>query len=346
MEEMFKVHAPPIPLLLAHTPPRTVCPAPCVPVSTRQNAKAFNQPLNFNTSSVTTMDTMFYVCTSPAPCAQTPVEPSLARCMRGRRPTDPPSSWPTPRPAFDSAESEVVQPASELRHVPRHEHGSHVQGALCPRALRPDSSRAFPCTLHARPPPHRSSSLCLPARTSPHIVCAGREGVQPASELRHVPRHRHDRDVQGALRPYSALRPSLAFLCLHASRAAQRAAAAPRRPPRNVFPPFDSAGREGFQPASELRHIQGQRHGRNVRGALYPCPAPRLQSSLLLHAACAAAAPRRPPRIVYPLSTRQRAGAFDQPLNFDTSSVINMDEMFEVHVSLALRLDPSLLPEE
>ena len=228
MEEMFKVHS----VRALHSdsglepslarcmrghhptdPPSswpTPRPAPCAPLSTRQNAKAFNQPLNFNTSSVTTMDTMFYVCTSPAPCAQTPVEPSLARCMRGRRPTNLPFSWPIPRPAFDSAESEVVQPASELRHVPRHEHGSHVQGALCPRALRPDSSRAFPCTLHARPPPHRSSSLCLPARTSPHIVCAGREGVQPASELRHVPRHRHDRDVQGALRPYPALRPSLA----------------------------------------------------------------------------------------------------------------------------------------
>ena len=99
MEEMFKVHAPPIPLLLAPTPPRTVCPAPCVPVSTRQNAKAFNQPLNFNTSSVTTMDTMFYVCTPPAPCS--------------------------------------------------------------------NSSRAFPCTLHARPPPHRPPLLM--AHTPPRF---------------------------------------------------------------------------------------------------------------------------------------------------------------------------------
>ena len=110
MEEMFKVHS----VRALHSdsglepslarcmrghhptdPPSswpTPRPAPCAPLSTRQNAKAFNQPLNFNTSSVTTMDTMFYVCTSPAPCAQTPVELSLARCMRGHRPTDPPSS--------------------------------------------------------------------------------------------------------------------------------------------------------------------------------------------------------------------------------------------------------------
>ena len=54
------------------------------------------------------------------------------------------------------------------------------------------------------------------------------------------------------------------------------------------------------------------------------------------------AAPRRPPRIVYPLSTRQLAYAFNQPLNFDTSRVINMDEMFEVHSTRALRPGPSL----
>ena len=40
--------------------------------------------------------------------------------------------------------------------------------------------------------------------------------------------------------------------------------------------------------------------------------------------------------------TRQLAEAFNQPLSFDTSRVTNMDEMFEVHSTRALRPDSSL----
>ena len=49
-----------------------------------------------------------------------------------------------------------------------------------------------------------------------------------------------------------------------------------------------------------------------------------------LHATCAAAAPRRSPRIIYPLLTRQEATAFNQRLYFETSSVAIMGEMFPV----------------
>ena len=49
---------------------------------TRQAATAFNQPLSFDTSSVTGMSDMFAVCTPPVPCAQTPVglSPILEMC--------------------------------------------------------------------------------------------------------------------------------------------------------------------------------------------------------------------------------------------------------------------------
>ena len=53
--------SPAISLLPALTSPRTVCP----PFDSRQNAMAFNQPLSFDTSSVTSMQQMFYVRFTP-----------------------------------------------------------------------------------------------------------------------------------------------------------------------------------------------------------------------------------------------------------------------------------------
>ena len=53
----------------------------------------------------------------------------------------------------------------------------------------------------------------------------------------------------------------------------------------------------------------------------------------LAHAACAAAAPPSTLPASRP-APPQDAKKFNQPLNFDTSNVRNMDEMFEVHSSL------------
>ena len=55
-----------------------------------------------------------------------------------------------------------------------------------------------------------------------------------------------------------------------------------------------SAVRVGVQPAAKLRHVQRHRHGLHVHGVPVACAAPNLQSSPLLHAACAAVA-RGPP---------------------------------------------------
>eukprot|EP00964_Phaeocystis_antarctica_P045270 scaffold26050_cov53-Phaeocystis_antarctica.AAC.1 len=99
--------------------PRIVCP----PIDSRQGASAFNQPLSFNTSSVTDMGSMFAVRSSSC---------SASYLRRGR----PPPAAPRPVylaphriPFFRlSAERPGVQPDAELRHIQRHRHGHHVLG--------------------------------------------------------------------------------------------------------------------------------------------------------------------------------------------------------------------------
>ena len=103
-------------------------------------------------------------------------------------------------------------------------------------------------------------------------------------------------------------------------------------------PPFDSAEREGVQPAAQLRHVQGHDHVRHVLGALRACPGPHSLESVT---------PRtyqlRRPHWTVPLlaphgrlSTRQSASAFNQPVSFDTSKVTTMYQMFYVRSARAL----------
>ena len=71
--------SPPAASPAARSPPRTVCPA-CDP---RQGAKAFNQPLSWDTSRVTRMGSMFLVRRSPrfAPAISAVAAISPARCV-------------------------------------------------------------------------------------------------------------------------------------------------------------------------------------------------------------------------------------------------------------------------
>eukprot|EP00964_Phaeocystis_antarctica_P133469 scaffold97676_cov57-Phaeocystis_antarctica.AAC.2 len=74
----------------------------------------------------------------------------------------------------------------------------------------------------------------------------------------------------------------------------------------------------------------------NVRSS--PCPAPNLQPSPPLHAACTADARCLPGRTPLhtacpPFDSWQHASAFNQPLSFDTSSVTTMTYMFYVRSS-------------
>ena len=71
----------------ARTSPRTLCP----PFDSRQAASAFNQPLSFDTSSVTAMYVMFHARSSPCPAPNLQSSPSLrAACTAIARATLPP----------------------------------------------------------------------------------------------------------------------------------------------------------------------------------------------------------------------------------------------------------------
>ena len=198
-------------------------------------------------------------------------------------------------------------------------HAVHVQSALraCPGSHSLESGPPRARRMRRRhPAPSR-----LPGRTASHIACptfdsAGREGVQPAAELRHVQRHGHEVHVlqrtswvaRGAL---GAPRPafSRAFL-VHAPLAPPplHAASRPAASPRAAYPPFDSAARHGFQPAAELRHVQRHGHGLHVLRALRACPAPQPSvGAFPVHAPLAppplqhaASRPAASPRVAYP----------------------------------------------
>ena len=129
----------------------------------------------------------------------------------------------------------------------------------------------------------------------------------------------------------------------------------PRRPTPSRLPasmallilcfPFHSAGSDGIQPAAELRHVQRHKHAVHVPGALRACPA--LMQPPQLGPGCTLLAPPPPTALPPPgpacrpssyasLSTRQRAGLFNQLLSWDTSSVTTMIRMFEVRPARAL----------
>ena len=165
---------------------------------------------------------------------------------------------------------------------------------------------------------------------------AARGSVQPVVELGHLQRHDHGDDVFRALRACPAtqqppqLGSSLRTAC--AAAALRPPVTRPRMP--TLFPcvPFDSAASVGVQPATELRHFQSHDHGEDVYRAHRACPA----SNLPAHCLCRRrpTTPRSPgpvcrPSSHAPLSTRQQASAFNQPLNFvDISSVTSMKDMF------------------
>ena len=157
------------PRLLAPSP-RTVCP----PFGSRQSASAFNQPLSFDTSSVTDMQQMFRVRSTPV------LPPICSRASTAHWTPSPPSTGPHPRPAHHMPSVRLsagrvvvgVQPAAGLRHVQRHEHALHVRGALHACSV-PNLQSSLHCTLdavtpsagpHPRPAPYAPLSALGRAR--------------------------------------------------------------------------------------------------------------------------------------------------------------------------------------
>ena len=118
--------------LLARSPPRT-------PHDSRQEARAFNQPLSWDTSAVTDMSLMFHVRSSPRPAPQSAVAPAplhaacmprslAASCLPARSPPCTPRA-PSLRP---SAGRENLRPAAQLGHLSCHKHGKNVSSTLLP----------------------------------------------------------------------------------------------------------------------------------------------------------------------------------------------------------------------
>eukprot|EP00964_Phaeocystis_antarctica_P128453 scaffold92250_cov61-Phaeocystis_antarctica.AAC.6 len=240
-------------------------------------ASVFNQPLSFDTSSVTTMDRMFY----HASAFNQPLsfDTSSVTNMNGMFVV---RSCPClhPRAAF----------APPSCHVPyrllRHSHAPDVPRALLPAFAR--YLRRLRATLYRPPARIISCTMCPP------FVSAGRVGIQPAAELRHLQRHRHVWHVLRALLPLpcsqSAVEPSPARR-VHRGRPPPPASwYTLHLAPHRMLSFRLSAASEGVQPAAELRHLQRHNHGSDVRRALHsPCPAPNLQSSSpAVHASCAA----------------------------------------------------------
>eukprot|EP00964_Phaeocystis_antarctica_P041071 scaffold23483_cov58-Phaeocystis_antarctica.AAC.1 len=131
-------------------------------------------------------------------------------------------------------------------------------------------------------------------------LSAGRVGVQPAAELRHLQRHDHAHHVRCALLPVPSPNlqssPPLHAACTAVGRHLRLAGLhiAPHRTP--FF--RRSAVRVGVQPAAELRHLQRHNHEPHVPGVLLPVPCSESAvEPSPLHAACTAVTRR--------LATRQ-----------------------------------------
>eukprot|EP00964_Phaeocystis_antarctica_P047522 scaffold27491_cov49-Phaeocystis_antarctica.AAC.2 len=123
----------------------------------------------------------------------------------------------------------------------------YVRSSPCPAPyLQSSPPLHAACTVVARrlPPP---SPHVVPHRMPSFRLSAGRVGVQPAAELRHLQRHKHVRHVPGALLPVpcpiSAVEPSPAP-CLCTAVARRPRASRATTPPRSVCPLCDSAVRK------------------------------------------------------------------------------------------------------
>ena len=148
----------------------TVCP----PFDSRQYASAFNQPLSFETSGVTSMAYMFFVRSSPCPAPNLQSSPPLHTiCTAVARLLPPPGTlhlFPHRMPSIRlSAVRASVQPAPELRNVRRHKHDLHVQRALLPEPCSQSAVKPSPARrVHrGRPPPpagtlHLARTVCSP----------------------------------------------------------------------------------------------------------------------------------------------------------------------------------------
>jgi len=266
----------------------------------------------------------------------------------------PPASRPACRRSFHafhfaSAVRVGVQPAAELGHVQRHNHGEHVYRALracpCQQQLGPLPARCLRRRrAHALPPPGPPVAALFMLSLSPRQYANAFN--QPLSwDTSSVTTMHQMFHVCSARAPPSSLHSWV--LCLHAACAA----AAPT-PSRLPVPPFAALFMLSLSPrqsasafnqplsfdTSSVTDMLQMFYVRSARApasslhtwVLLLAPSPRLRAHALL--------PLCPPvaaLFMLPFSTRQSASAFNQSLSWDTSSVRNMYEMFIVRSARA-----------
>ena len=178
---------------------------------------------------------------------------------------------------MDSAERASVQPATEFRHVQRHEHVRNVYRALRTVPSLVGSSLHAACATAAR-------KTSVPARMSPsqHAFLWTRQSAtafnQPLSldtskvtsmyqmfTVRSARAHATHSPVRSSLHVVWAAAPTPSrLLALHVVLI--------------VCLPFDSAVGDGVQPAAESRHVQSHEHVPDVYGAAPRVPLPPLCS--------------------------------------------------------------------
>ena len=141
-------------------------------------------------------------------------------------------------PSLGSAARVCVQSAAELRYVQCHGDERHVLRVL--RACPPAFSQALPlraaCAAaapHALPPPRARTSPCCIA--CPSLGSAGRVGVQPAAELRHVQRDEHALHIPRALAS-RAMAPQRLVWPSPSTRRLRRRSPTPSRLPDRTSP--------------------------------------------------------------------------------------------------------------
>ena len=186
MHGMFAVRGTASALLTTH-PPRvsTGCKSFCYSTVSfclaRQNAQAFNQPLAWDVSSVTSSVSMFYVHSSTCLRTACLTPPADARSI----------SPPTVRLASPRSPGCIrFQPAACLGRLERDQYGWDVQGAqhCCCGAAQ----RLLNVTCHAR--------SILPSPTVPLLAwhLAARTHFQSTACLECLKRDQHGPDVRGA----------------------------------------------------------------------------------------------------------------------------------------------------
>ena len=157
-------HRPPCPIL----PPAClhVTPPPMYPPSTRQYASVFNQPLSFDTSSVTDMGYMFNVRSARFLPSASTVRAFLLLAPP-TTPPHPPDCLPACRPSSYASPLSTRQQAREFNQpLSLGTSSAHKHRRLDTSSVT--NMRAMLSVRSARAPPSGASLLLAPPTTPPH----------------------------------------------------------------------------------------------------------------------------------------------------------------------------------